>query len=78
MSDRKPDRPYPGDVLQNPQRYVIRTDSREKTFQCAPLTGTAYDHFGKENLPKNQPEQFGCALIEDGWTELPIDESEAM
>lgn len=64
--------PYPGDVLQNPQRTIVMVDRNARTFCCEPLEGTPAEHYGAENLPdlmRDAP--FGEAPIEPGWTEVP-------
>lgn len=79
MSKPPKRRPFIGDVLLSPQRHVVLIDTAKREFQCQRLHGTPEDHFGEDALPdRMRGKGFGEAPIEDGWTELPIDESEAL
>jgi hypothetical protein len=66
-------RPYVGDVLLEPQRFVCWVDGSRRVFRCQPLEGTPERHYGRENLPHEmQGKPFEAAPLEEGWTELPI------
>lgn len=71
MSDKR--RPYPGDILLNPQRWVIWTDSNTKEFGTEPLEGDPDWHYGAENLPASmQGKPFeGAPIDTDAWKEKP-------